>query len=131
VDPKQVVLAACACARTVLHLVPQGEARPGLAIAAAERWCRGEEISTDEVRVAAAAAYSAAVASSPAAAYAAYAAAYAAYSSAASAAVSCSAASAASYAASAAAYSAAAASRTAQLATLASIVRGIIPTPTL
>jgi hypothetical protein len=114
----------------VLHLVSQGEARPGLAIAAAEGWCPGEEISTNEVRVAADAAYSAAVAAAAyAAAAAAYAAAYAAYSSAAYAAASSSAASAAAYAASAA--DAAASSRTEHLAKLAGIVRGIISIPTL
>src|SRR5208283_1422257 len=41
-DPRPIVLAACACARTVLHLVAAGEERPRIAIEAAEAWCRGE-----------------------------------------------------------------------------------------
>src|SRR5208337_2959706 len=41
-DPRPFVLAACACARTVLHLVAAGEERPRIAIEAAEAWCRGE-----------------------------------------------------------------------------------------
>ena len=44
-----VVAAACACARTVLHLVPEGEERPRLAIETAEAWTRGEA-TIDEVR---------------------------------------------------------------------------------
>jgi len=39
---KSVVVAACACARTVLQYVPSGETRPLRAIEAAEAWCRGE-----------------------------------------------------------------------------------------
>jgi hypothetical protein len=42
VDLKLLVLIACDCARSVLHLVPDGEHRPRLAIEAAEAWCRGE-----------------------------------------------------------------------------------------
>lgn len=53
VVPRQsLVLAACACARTVLHLVPAGETRPLRAIEVAEAWCRGEA-TLDEVRAAA------------------------------------------------------------------------------
>ena len=48
-DRKLVVLAACACARTTLHLVPKGEERPRLAIETAEAWTRGEA-TIDEVR---------------------------------------------------------------------------------
>ena len=44
-----VVAAACACARTVLHLVPEGEERPRLVIETAEAWTRGEA-TIDEVR---------------------------------------------------------------------------------
>lgn len=35
---QQIVRGACACARSVLHLVPDGELRPLWAIEAAERW---------------------------------------------------------------------------------------------
>jgi hypothetical protein len=38
VDQKALVLAACGCARSVLHLVAKGEERPRLAIEAAEKW---------------------------------------------------------------------------------------------
>lgn len=38
-DHVQIVRATCAIARTVLHLVPDGEDRPRLAIEAAEAWC--------------------------------------------------------------------------------------------
>ncbi|MGB1225791.1 MAG: putative immunity protein, partial [Mycobacterium sp.] len=84
-DRKQTVLAACDCARTALQHVPDGEDRPRLAIEAAEGWARGE-VSRDDVRMAARAAYAAAYAADAdadaarAAAYAtdaAYAAAYA------------------------------------------------------
>ncbi len=37
-----LVVAACACARSVLHLVPAREARPRLALEVAEQWARGE-----------------------------------------------------------------------------------------
>jgi len=43
---KRLVLAACACARTALQCVPDGEDRPRIAIETAERWARGE--ATDE-----------------------------------------------------------------------------------
>ena len=49
VDRRRLVLAACACARTVLHLVPAGEDRPRVAIETAERWARGEA-TLDEVQ---------------------------------------------------------------------------------
>ena len=68
VVPRQsLVLAACACARTVLHLVPAGETRPLRAIEVAEAWCRGEA-TLDEVRAAADAAWVAAWAAADAAA---------------------------------------------------------------
>jgi len=52
---QQVVLAACACARTSLRFVPAGEVRPLQAIETAEGWCRGEA-TIDDVREAARAA---------------------------------------------------------------------------
>ena len=69
-DRKILVLAACECARQSLHLVPEGEDRPRLAIETAEKWARGEA-SIEEVKTAAAAAYyaAAAYASADAAAY--------------------------------------------------------------
>ena len=39
--PHEIVVAACACARTVLHLAPAGDPRPRLALEAAEAWARG------------------------------------------------------------------------------------------
>jgi hypothetical protein len=41
VDRRLAVFAACACARTSLHLVPEGECRPLRAIETAEDWARG------------------------------------------------------------------------------------------
>ena len=64
-----LVLAACACAREALHLVPAGEDRPRAAIEAAEAWARGGDGAPSFGEVLAAA---------RAAAYAARAAAYAA-----------------------------------------------------
>ena len=54
-----LVIAACLCAREVLHLVPAGEERPLRAIETAEAWCRGEA-TLDEVRAARSAAVDAA-----------------------------------------------------------------------
>jgi hypothetical protein len=84
VDRKRVVLAACACARTALKYVPDGETRPIAAIETAEKWARGEAgVTLNDVREAARAsraAYAAAAAyDAAAAAYAATYAAYAAY----------------------------------------------------
>ena len=84
---RQLVLAACACARLAIPHVPAGEQRPLVAIETAEAWARGgrETPSIDDVLAAdadaaAAAAYAAAAADAADAAYAAYAAAaYAAY----------------------------------------------------
>jgi hypothetical protein len=45
----RVVLTACACARTALKYVPEGEDRPRIAIETAERWARGEA-TIEEVR---------------------------------------------------------------------------------
>jgi len=81
VDQKALVLAACGCARSVLHLVETGEERPRLAIEAAEKWT---EEGTPEAHAATIAAADAAAATADAAdaataaAYAAYAAYYAA-----------------------------------------------------
>ena len=99
VDRRRLVLAACDCAESVLHLVPAGEDRPRRAIGAAREWVRGRA-TQDEVRAARAAAYAAAYASSSAA----YDASSAAYAAASSAAYN---ASAAAYAAASAAYAAA------------------------
>jgi len=65
-DPRPIVLAACACARTVLHLVAAGDERPRIAIGTAEDWCRGESVDgaadAAAVHAAADAAYAAAYA---------------------------------------------------------------------
>ena len=61
VPRKQLVLAACACARTALQYVPKGETRPLVAIETAEKWTRGEA-TLAEVRAAAYAADAAAAA---------------------------------------------------------------------
>ena len=106
VDRKLLVMAACACARTALRFVPDGELRPLQAIEAAESWCR-DEATIDQVQAAAHAAYYAA----SHAAYAAYADTAAAY---------------AYYAYYAAAADAATAARTVARAECADLVRGII-----
>ena len=128
VDRRLVVLAACACARTSLRHVPEGEARPLRAIETAEAWARGEA-TAGQARAAADAAHAAAYDAyddADAAAYAAYAAcarsaayvaASAAYGNAAYAA----------YAAYAAGHPVEAARRDA-LRELASLVRSSIPT---
>ena len=68
---RRLVLAACACARLVLHLVPDGEDRPRVAIETAERWARGENgVSLDDVRRAAYDFYASSSAAAPAAFYA-------------------------------------------------------------
>jgi hypothetical protein len=41
VDVRRLTMAACACARTALWAVPEGEDRPRLALEAAEAWCAG------------------------------------------------------------------------------------------
>jgi len=79
---QQIVFAACAVARLCLHLVPEGENRPRVAIETIEAWCR-DEATAGQVREAinAANAANAAYANAAYAAYAAnaaYAAAYAA-----------------------------------------------------
>ena len=117
-DRPRIVLAACACARTVLDRVPAGEDRPRVAIETAERWARGEA-TTEDVRRAAreARSYAAAYATAYATATAATVAdAYAAYAAAAAVA-----------AAAAAADAQRASSRAKHLATLADVVREAIP----
>ena len=69
---KKLVLAACECARLSLHLVPDDEDRPRIAIETAEKWVRGEA-SIDRVMSAAYAADVATYAAADVAAYAAYA----------------------------------------------------------
>jgi len=58
---QQVVLAACACARTALKNVPESERRPLMTIKTAERWARGKA-TPEEVRIATGDAYTAAIA---------------------------------------------------------------------
>jgi len=49
VDRRQLVLAACECARLALRYVLAGEHRPRIAIETAEAWCRGEA-TTEQLR---------------------------------------------------------------------------------
>jgi hypothetical protein len=107
---KKLVLAACECARLSLHILPDGEDRPRIAIETAEKWARGEA-TMEQVRTASCAAYAAA-ASYDAANAASYAASYAA---------------AAAYAAFNAAFNAAAVMRTTTLQQCADIVRKHYP----
>ena len=66
---QQLVLAACACAETVLRFVRVGENRPRKAIETARRWARGEAgVTLQDVRNADASAASAADAAALAAA---------------------------------------------------------------
>jgi hypothetical protein len=61
VDRKTIVLAACACARTALRFVPEGEVRHLQAIELAERCARGDSsVTLEDVRRAASASASAA-----------------------------------------------------------------------
>ena len=121
-DRRQLVLAACACARLALKHVPEGEDRPLKAIETAEAWCRSKA-SLEDVETAAYAASAAAYA----AAYAAYAAnaAYAAANAAAAYAAH------AAHTANAAAYAAyaAAGARKHVLKRCADIVRKLFPVP--
>ena len=92
VDRRRLVLAACDCADTVQHRVPDGETRPRRALDTARAWARGEA-TAEQCRDAAADAFAAsayaasayAADASAASAYAADASAYAADASAASA----------------------------------------------
>jgi hypothetical protein len=130
-----LVLASCDCAELALVHVPDGEDRPRRAIETARAWAGGGgNVSLDDVRQAANAAYAAADAAyaAYAAAYAANAAyaaaAYAAYASAYAAADAANAATAAAYAAYAAADAAYAAdARDETLARCAVLVRKRIP----
>ena len=70
-DRKQLVLAACACARLSLKYVPAGEDRPRIAIETAEKWARNEGATLDDVRAAAEAAAYVPAAANAAEAYAA------------------------------------------------------------
>jgi hypothetical protein len=70
VSRQELVLAACDCAETALHRVPEGEDRPRLAIDAARRWARGE-VTVKEVDAARAAAISSYINAGYAASYAA------------------------------------------------------------
>jgi hypothetical protein len=65
VDRRYIVVAACACAQGVLHLVPEGEDRPRVAVETAIRWTQGLA-TLDEVRSAATAAAYAATATATA-----------------------------------------------------------------
>lgn len=47
VDRRAAVLAACCCARAVLHLVPEGKQRLWEALEIAEAWVRGEASEAD------------------------------------------------------------------------------------
>jgi hypothetical protein len=67
VPREDLVLAACAVARTVLQFVPLGEDRPRLAIETAEEWAHGRASIRDVFRAAASAAASAAYAANSAA----------------------------------------------------------------
>ena len=81
-DHQRLVLIACECARTVLHLVVPGENRPHLAIEAAEAWAARAAVyaanATSAANAANAAVYAANAANATSAANAANAAAYAA-----------------------------------------------------
>ena len=57
-DRKTLVRIACACARTALRFVPEGEERPRVAIETTERWLVGDA-TIKEVRTAAHAAHAA------------------------------------------------------------------------
>ena len=78
VDRKQLVLAACECARLSLHLAPDVDDRPRIAIETAEAWARGDGPTLDDVRWSAYSATYAAYTAADAANAAAYAASYAA-----------------------------------------------------
>ena len=132
IDRKLLVKAACACARLALKFVPDGEQRPRITIETAEAWTEGKA-SLNDVRTAAAAAYTAAYTAADAA-YTAADAAYAAADAADAATYATDAAYAATYAANAAADAAYAANatdaayaHTTTLRVCAEIVRDMIP----
>jgi hypothetical protein len=122
ISHQQIVIAACACARTALPYAQGPESLT--AIETAEAWCRGEA-TIEQVRAAADAARAAPAAAPAHAAHAARAAAYAA--------AAADAAAAAYAAARAAAYAAAAAARAAYAAAadaaVCDVIRAVIPCP--
>lgn len=77
VEPRTIVLVACAIARTALGHVQPGEERPRIAIETTEAWTRGEATIEEERAAGIAAARAASAAPDPGAAYAAHAAAIA------------------------------------------------------
>jgi hypothetical protein len=71
VERRRLVMAACDCAETVLHLVPAGEDRPRKAVETARAWCRGEAstaAATSAAKAAAAATFASPVSASASAA---------------------------------------------------------------
>jgi len=80
---QEIVFAACAVARLALHLIPEGEDRPRIAIETSEAWAKGEA-TAEQVQGATIAAYHAVYAANAAAyaVYSAYSAYYAVYSAA-------------------------------------------------
>ena len=123
---RKLVLAACQCARLSLKYVAKGEQRPRQALALAETWARGGDVTLEEVRSAASAACASATCASACA------------SAASSAAYACAAASDAAYASASAyaadaAYAASAsasdAAKTRALALSARIIRKAYPSP--
>jgi hypothetical protein len=50
VERKRLVMAACDCAETVLHLVPTGDTRSRAALDAARAWCQGKATLSDVLR---------------------------------------------------------------------------------
>ena len=52
IDDRLLVLTACACVRTVLHLSPPEDPEPAEAVRAAEAWARGEGIGVSAVEFA-------------------------------------------------------------------------------
>ena len=106
VGRKQIVLAACGCARLALKYVPRGDDRPRFCIETAERWTRGEATIDEVQRARQSATYAAYDAAAAAATAYAATAAYDAYDAAAATAYAATAAYDAAYAADAAAYAA-------------------------
>ena len=68
VDRRRLVLAACDCAESVLHLVPAREERPRRAIETAREWVRGRATQDEVLAAARSAAYATNAASAAAAA---------------------------------------------------------------
>jgi hypothetical protein len=132
VDRPSLVLAACACARTVLHLVPTGELRPLHAIEMAERWANGDPAVTLQMvrQASASASYASA---SYAASHASYAASHASSAASASYAASHAASASSAFHASHAASAASAASAYSSHSTMCALIRErwpVCPLPT-